>query len=234
MSKEKKDNSFVRLSARYVSGVLMLGAVTAGLFWAAGRWDWWQGWAFLGFFSIYINALSIWLAKTNPDLYAERSRIAENIEPWDHWVIRFYNASLIALILIGALDSGRWRWSSVTIWAQALGWIGLCLAAVLIWHVLAVNNFSSSWVRIQDDRNQKVVTHGAYRWIRHPMYLGVAMSSVCVPLVLASYWALVPGACVILVTVYRTAREDRTLLNKLDGYREYAQRVRFRLIPGIW
>ena len=155
MIKEKKDNSFVRLSARYVSGVLMLGAVTAGLFWAAGRWDWWQGWAFLGFFSIYINALSIWLAKTNPDLYAERSRIAENIEPWDHWVIRFYNASLIALILIGALDSGRWRWSSVTIWAQALGWIGLCLAAVLIWHVLAVNNFSSSWVRIQDDRNQR-------------------------------------------------------------------------------
>lgn len=99
---------------------------------------------------------------------------------------------------------------------------------------MAVNDFSSSWARIQSDRNQTVVTQGAYRWIRHPMYLAVIVSALSVPLVLDSYWALIPGILVVAVTVYRTVHEDRMLVSKLPGYESYTSIVRCRLFPGLW
>ncbi len=223
-----------RLSARYFSGVVMLVSVAAGLFWLAGRWNWVQGWAFLIFFALFVNSLAIWLAKTNPDLYAERRRPAENVEPWDKWVVRCHSLFLLAMIGVAALDSGRFGWSEVPLVVQLVGWVGLFLAGAIIWHVMAINNFLSSWARIQEDRDQVVVTQGAYRWVRHPMYLAVIGSAVCVPLALASYWALIPGLLVTVVIIYRTAREDRMLIDKLSGYAEYKETTRYRLIPGIW
>lgn len=188
----------------------------------------------MSFFTIYIGALSVWLAKSNPELYAERSRAADNIEPWDNLVIRFHNLFLMAIIFVAALDSGRFGWSNVPYAVQIGGWFGLCLAAAMIWHVMAVNQFLSAWVRIQQDRNQFVVKQGAYRFVRHPMYLAVIVSAFSVPLLLSSYWALIPGLSLALLTTYRTAREDRTLIDKLSGYKEYTSAVQYRLIPGIW
>ncbi|MGI9518399.1 MAG: methyltransferase family protein [Pirellulaceae bacterium] len=229
-----ENRSPIRSSSRFASGLVMLASVWIGLFWTAGRWSWFQGWAFLSFFAVYVGALSIWLARTNPDLYAERTRIADNIEPWDKWVVKLYSLSLLATVFVGALDSGRFGWSTVPPVIQLGGWVGLCLAATMIWHVMAVNNFLSAWVRIQPDRNQFVVTKGAYGWVRHPMYLAVVIAAFCVPLVLASWWALIPGLCVAVLIMYRTAREDRTLIDKLPGYKEYTEAVRYRLLPGIW
>jgi protein-S-isoprenylcysteine O-methyltransferase Ste14 len=114
------------------------------------------------------------------------------------------------------------------------GWIWLALAGGLVFWTVSVNTFLSRHVRIQDDRNQQTVTRGPYRWIRHPMYLGVIVLMLGIPLVLASLWALVPGGLIGILFVVRTALEDRTLQAELPGYREYAQKVRFRLFPGIW
>jgi protein-S-isoprenylcysteine O-methyltransferase Ste14 len=97
-----------------------------------------------------------------------------------------------------------------------------------------VNTFLSRHVRIQDDRSQQTVTHGPYRWIRHPMYLGVIVLMPGISLVLGSIWALVPGGLIDILFIVRTALEDRTLQAELAGYREYAQNVRYRLFPGIW
>jgi protein-S-isoprenylcysteine O-methyltransferase Ste14 len=233
MSEETKLPQFGNYG-RYLSGVMMLAGVAAAMFWIAGRWTWVQGWAFLSFFVVYVSALSCWLSRTNPGLYRERTRKADNVEPWDLWVIRCYNFLLIALVIVAALDGGRFCWSHVPVALELSGWVGLCLSAAMIWHVMATNDFTSSWARLQSDRNQVVVTGGAYQWIRHPMYLGVIVSAVSIPLVLGSYWALVPGVLVVLVIVYRTAREDGMLIRELSGYREYSQTVRYRLIPGIW
>jgi protein-S-isoprenylcysteine O-methyltransferase Ste14 len=97
-----------------------------------------------------------------------------------------------------------------------------------------VNRFFSAVVRIQRDREHTVVTSGPYRLIRHPGYAGALITSLAIPLLLGSLWALIPAALVVCLLILRTALEDRTLQEKLDGYREYAGRVRYRLLPGVW
>ena len=88
--------------------------------------------------------------------------------------------------------------------------------------------------RIQDDRGQVVVTAGPYRFVRHPMYLGVIVLFLGMPVALGSWWALLPGAAIGLLFVLRTAQEDRVLRDELPGYAEYTGRVRYRLVPGVW
>jgi len=89
-------------------------------------------------------------------------------------------------------------------------------------------------VRIQDERGQVVVTTGPYNYVRHPMYVGTITAIFCIPLVLGSYWALIPAVLIDILFVMRSAMEDRTLMEELPGYKEYASRVRYRLFPGIW
>ncbi len=219
---------------RYFSGVVMLGCVGIGLFWLAGRWSWLQGWALLLFIGLFVTAITIWLGRTNPDLLAERRRVADNVEPWDKVLVRVYSVLLMSMLFVAALDAGRYGWSSVPAAWQAAGWLGLCLVAAMVWHVMSVNNFLSSWARIQDDRGHVVVTRGAYGWIRHPMYLAGVISAFSIPLLLGSWWALIPGVLAAALLFVRTALEDRMLMDKLDGYREYAATVRYRLLRGIW
>ena len=203
-------------------------------FWMAGRVTWVQGWAFLLAFVAYSVTLVWRLARSDPDLLRERNRRAENVEPWDKAVMGCYTGLLMVLLALSALDSGRFRWSAVPVWVQLLGWGLLCAAGTIIWHVMAVNAYLSSWARIQEDRGQVVVTEGLYGTVRHPMYLGIAIGFVGTPLALGSWWALIPGLMIVGVFVYRTAREDRMLRQKLPGYEEYAEQVRHRLLPGIW
>ena len=118
--------------------------------------------------------------------------------------------------------------------AKLLAWLGMVLAGALIFWALATNTYLSRMARIQDDRGQVVVTAGPYRFIRHPMYLGVILLFVCMPVALGSGWALLPGAVIGALFVLRTAKEDRMLRDELPGYVEYAERVPYRLVPRIW
>ena len=97
-----------------------------------------------------------------------------------------------------------------------------------------MNTFLSRTVRIQDDRGQQVIDTGPYRWVRHPMYLGIIVLMISIPLLLGSLWALIPGAMIGILFTVRTVLEDRTLQQELPGYPEYARRVRHRLLPWIW
>ena len=99
---------------------------------------------------------------------------------------------------------------------------------------MVVNRFFSASVRIQTERGHTVISSGPYQYIRHPGYAGGVLSSVAVPLLLGSFWALVPAILVIILMVVRTGLEDTTLLEELEGYRKYATSVRHRLIPGAW
>ena len=102
-----------------------------------------------------------------------------------------------------------------------------------VWAMVA-NRYFSSVARIQDDRAQQVVTTGPYRFVRHPSYAGALLASLVLPVMLSTLWALIPGLLLVAALVVRTGLEDRMLLDGLDGYRRYAQRMRFRLIPGLW
>ena len=224
----------VQTLPRIVKGSVGLIAFALVWFGIAGRMTWGQGWAFLLAFVAYGVALTWRLARADPDLWRERSRQAENVKPWDKALMGCYTGLLVVLLVLSALDSGRFRWSVVPLWTQLLAWVILCIAGTIIWHVMAVNAYLSRWARIQEDRGQKVVTEGLYRSVRHPMYLGIILGFVGLPLVLASLWALIPGLLIVGVFVCRTAREDGMLREELPGYQAYAEKVPHKLLPGIW
>jgi protein-S-isoprenylcysteine O-methyltransferase Ste14 len=132
------------------------------------------------------------------------------------------------------LDAGRFRWSSMPVALQVLGVLLLAFTGFVIGRVMTVNYYLSRYARIQDDRGQQVVTQGPYRYVRHPMYAVLPPFMAGMALVLGSWWALVPAGLIGALYIIRTALEDHMLQEELPGYREYAQKVRFRLFPGIW
>jgi protein-S-isoprenylcysteine O-methyltransferase Ste14 len=145
-------------------------------------------------------------------------------------VMGAYAGLLLALLLVSALDAGRFGRSAV----RAAAWAAMAAAGAWIYYALATNTYRSRMVRIQDDRGHHVVSRGPYRVMRHPMYAALVVLFPAVPLALGSWWGLIPAAACVGLFVLRTALEDRTLQRELDGYPAYAQRVRYRLIPGLW
>lgn len=204
------------------------------LFIPAGRLDWWQGWLFVFGYAAFVLVYAVWFMRRDPSLIRERSKTGPNVKSWDKALMAVYTVLLVGLLVVAGLDAGRYRWAPAPPLLQAVGWLGLALSGALIWWATSVNTFLSSMVRIQDDRGQRVVTAGPYRWVRHPMYAGILIFMPCVALILGSAWALVPAAVIDAVFVVRTLLEDRTLLAELPGYRSYTERVRYRLVPGLW
>jgi protein-S-isoprenylcysteine O-methyltransferase Ste14 len=236
MSKPADSNEPLRkvILSRTVSGILGLAVFALAWFGMAGRVTWWQGWALLFTVVIYLSVLVWHLSKLNPDLVRERNRPADKAEAWDRVVMGIYSVVLAVLLIVSALDGGRYRWSAVPLGVQMMGWILLVVSGVMVWHVMMTNAYLSSWARLQEDRGQVVIQEGAYRRIRHPMYLGIIAGYLGIPLLLSSWWAMIPSVVIAGLFVYRTYREDQMLIGGLAGYAEYAERVRYRLLPGIW
>jgi len=220
-------------------GTIVRGAVTILVFFAilfipAGRLDWWEGWTFFLVFLIATSTLVIWMRQKDPELISERSQPGENVEQWDRIIMSIYTILLIIMLIVAGIDSGRLDLSSPPLFLRIAGWCGLIISMLTVAWAMSSNTFLSEMVRIQDDRGHVVVTQGPYRYIRHPMYVGVILAIISTPLVLGSFWALIPAGLIVIVFVVRTCLEDRTLQEKLPGYTEYAAQVRYRLIPGIW
>lgn len=200
----------------------------------AGRASWFQGWAFLTAFIVYVSILVWKLARLDPELICERNQPSKSAEPWDRVVMGIYTFVFMILLLVAALDSGRYGWSAMPLLIQLPGWILLSCAGVVIWNVMVTNTYLSSWARIQEDRGQVVIKEGLYGYIRHPMYLGIILAFLGMPFALASWWTMIPSVMIVCLFAYRTIREDRMLTVGLPGYSEYKEEVRYRLIPGIW
>ncbi len=220
-------------------GMIFRGAVTVLVFFAilflpAGRLDWWEGWTFFLAFLIATSTLVIWMRRKDPELISERSQPGENVERWDRIVMSIYTVLLIIMLIVAGIDSGRLNLSSPPLFLRLAGWSGLAISMLIVAWTMSSNTFLSEMVRIQDDRGHVVVTQGPYRYIRHPMYVGVILAIISTPLVLGSFWALIPAGMIVIVFILRTHLEDNTLQEKLPGYTDYAAQVRYRLIPGIW
>lgn len=227
-----KSSSKILLVIRGFLGVLVLMVV---LFLPAGRLDWKEGWVYLIVFVTSMMFLVVWAWCRDPGLMKERSKTRmKDAKPWDKIIVRIHTFLVIILIVIASLDSGRFEWTSPPMVLRVLGWIGLTLVYVLVWQVFSANTYAIGEVRIQEERRHRVVTTGPYRVVRHPMYVGVIISVFCTPVVLGSFYAIIPGALIAVLFLIRTALEDRTLKEELPGYREYAERVRYRLLPRVW
>ena len=219
------------------AGIKTIGLIVlfiALLFVPAGGFDWIEGWLFFLAFLISVGALVIWGYRKRPDLMRERSAPGENVKRWDQVIMGIYSLMLVVLLVTAALDSGRFSWSSPSLLTYIFGWTGLFLSLGLVWWTFKVNPYLSEQVRIQDDRGHQVVSDGPYQYVRHPMYVGIIVVVFCVPLVLGSYWALLPAGMIAGLFIIRTALEDRTLFEELAGYPEYSERVRYRLLPFVW
>jgi protein-S-isoprenylcysteine O-methyltransferase Ste14 len=221
--------------ARIVSRLLLvLGILAALLFFPAGRWDWPQAWALILSFGAFLLLYALWGMYKDPEQLEERSRVAENVKPWDKVILAVYTALLPTVFIVAGFDAGRFRWSEVAVGIQALAWAGLVLAAALILWTATSNTYLSRQARIQDERGQEVVTWGPYRAIRHPMYLGILVLFLCLGPALNSWYTLIPSGAIDILFLVRTAKEDKMLREELAGYEDYARRVRYRLIVGIW
>ncbi|MBN1579542.1 MAG: isoprenylcysteine carboxylmethyltransferase family protein [Anaerolineae bacterium] len=214
---------------KHIAFILIFGAV---LFISAGRLNWLGGWAYLAAMAISMIANALTL---KPDLLAERSTRQEGSKNWDLVLATFVALGGPILTLItGGIDV-RDAWSPplmplIGIVAWVIGILGVLLT---VW-AMAANEFFSGLVRVQADRRHTVATGGPYRYVRHPGYVGAIVFDLTVPFFLGSLYAFVPAGLTVLAIIVRTALEDTTLHAELGGYQDYAQRVRYRLLPGIW
>jgi len=220
--------------SRILRTAVTLLILLALMFVPAGRLDWGEGWLFLGAYLAWTTAMVLWMRRADPGLYAERQRSASHAEGWDRVVLSLIVAGYVATVVVSGLDSGRFGWSRVPLGARLAAWAVLLGAMALVAWTMRTNTYLSGWARIQRERGHRVVVDGPYRGVRHPMYVGAMVASLALPLVLGSWWGLVPTAAVEVAFVLRTALEDRMLRRELAGYQAYASRVRWRLLPGVW
>jgi protein-S-isoprenylcysteine O-methyltransferase Ste14 len=202
-------------------------------------WDfgWWQAWIFSLFIVVSGIAGRIWAERRHPGLLAERAKFgkASDVKPWDKVLAPLMGVSLsFPLAIVAGLDH-RFGWSNVfPTWLNILGFVLIVLGyAFAVW-ALVENRFFYSMVRIQMDRGHIVCDSGPYRIVRHPGYAGNILPLPGIALALSSVCTLIPAALALIIAVIRTALEDRTLQDELSGYQDYAQRVRYRLFPGIY
>ncbi len=204
---------------------------------ASGDAGWTMGWVFSAFSFTYSLTSRLALLRRSPDLIAERSDALKksNVEPWDRKLLPFIAILLpTAMVLLAGFDR-RFGWSpEFPAWLQWGVYVPMIIGAAIAQWAVMENAFFSAVVRIQTDRGQTVVTTGPYRFVRHPGYAGGLLFSLSMPVALGSLWAGIPIVIGQILAVVRTSLEDKTLMRKLPGYREYAEKTTKRLIPGIW
>ncbi len=222
----------VRWLIRETVGNLILVALLFGI---VGRLDWWNGWAMSAVYLLWSIACIVFILPVNPQMLAERSRPQKGSKRWDAVLVAIMGVFMLAAYVLACLDV-RLGWSpALPGWVQIAGAVFAVLGYdfLVIWS-MAANAFFSAIVRIQSNRQHTVATGGPYRFVRHPGYVGTILFHLAAPFLLNSRWALIPAVLAAGTLVLRTALEDRTLQAELPGYKEYAGRVRYRLLPGIW
>lgn len=219
------------------SALLYFLGLPALLLLLGGDPRWWQAWVYVSISILFTILSRALIAKTHPDLIAERARFQEHrdTKSWDR-LLGPISAFLLPLIyLVTAGLDWRFSWSPVLpLWVSLLAiLITLAAYAFTTW-AMVINRYFSANVRIQRDRGHTVIENGPYRFIRHPGYAGGIVVGVMLPLMLNTLWAYLPILLFILVVLLRTSKEDEALVNELPGYAEYTKRTKFRIFPGIW
>jgi protein-S-isoprenylcysteine O-methyltransferase Ste14 len=204
------------------------------MFLPAGTWRWTKGWLLILAIIVSGSLASLYIWRVNPELMAARINSHQGTKPWDKMLLRFLSPAIIAVFVVAALDDGRFHWLPVP-WQICLLGYGLLFAGILLttW-AEGVNKFFEPTVRLQTDRGQRVVSVGPYAIIRHPGYVGGSLIFLALALCLGSLWALIPAGFSCMLLLLRTHWEDQTLQAELPGYNEYAARVRFKWLPGVW
>lgn len=216
----------------YAFRVMLQRVLGLALFWLGARLLSWHIWVYFGTsFVAAVISLAIML-RVNQETLIQRGKVVTDSPLWDkvllalYWALHFFVIHLVAGL--------EWQGAPPSMTAF---WIGMLLgiaAAVLAMAALLINTYLESTARIQQDRDQRVISTGVYSVVRHPTYLAVLFSALGISLVFATPYVCLTAVAVAIIIVVRTYLEDKMLQEELDGYQEYTQQVRYRLIPGIW
>jgi protein-S-isoprenylcysteine O-methyltransferase Ste14 len=213
----------------------LIGLVVFGLlvFWPAGTFDYWQGWAFIIVFAASTMIPSLYLAAKNPAALERRMQAgpAAETRPLQKIIISFAFLAMGATIVVSALDF-RFGWSSVPAAASVVGDVLVAVGLGISTLTTLQNGYAAANITVES--GQELVSTGMYSVVRHPMYFGNVVLMIGIPLALGSYWGLlfvIPGLAVLAT---RILDEEKVLTQQLAGYPAYAQRVHYRLVPYVW
>jgi len=217
----------------YIRFVIMYVFIALALFLPAGTIFWLQGWIYIAIMITFSTILITYLTKKDPGLLKARAK-TKATESWDKKLGFIGTPFYILMYILPGFDAVRFHWSNLPLYVSIIGFIGMIIAVTLFSLVLRENAYLSRVIEIQEERGHKVITTGPYRIVRHPMYVAVIVLYISHCIALGSLFALIPCAVIIITIILRTIREDKMLHEQLEGYKEYAQKTRYKLIPGIW
>ncbi len=218
----------------HITGPLIIALF---FFLAAGRLDLYRAWTWAILTLLYYLAGGLVLLRINPGLLNERGNWdrKKDTKAWDKiilWI--FAGVGFYGHAVLMALDVGRFGWSRLGSWFILPGAILYTASFILVYWSMAVNeNFETS-VRIQYERDHKVADRGPYRIVRHPGYAGLIIGNFGSAMIVGSAYGLITASATLLILLVRTWMEDRTLMQELEGYQEYADSTPYRLIPFLW
>ena len=223
------------MALKISTGVLGFIVLVALFLWIAGSLYWVAGWLYIGLLTCCHSISALYLWDKNPEMIKSRAKIGKGTKTWDKIVLSLFGTMYLAIVIVAALDAGRFRTSEMPFWLWPVGATMYCFFLMVTTWAMAVNPFFEKTVRIQHDREHRVIDSGPYRFVRHPGYIATIIGFIfATPFLLGSWWSFVPAVIAAASLIVRTYLEDRTLQNELPGYAHYAQRVCHRLIPGIW
>ncbi len=225
-------------SSKYWVGLIITHLLIPGvLFLSAGDLGWWQGWLYAALIVVTGVGSRMWAEKKHPGLMVERVQFAkaQEVKSWDKVLSPLMAVTMtFPLVIVAGLDH-RFGWSSAfSPWLHLMGFLLIVLGYSFAGWALVENRFFSSVVRIQSDRGHNVCDSGPYRVVRHPGYAGNVLALPGIVLALGSVWTIIPVIAAAIIALIRTVLEDNVLKEELPGYRAYARRVRYRLIPGVF
>ncbi|HWR25086.1 MAG TPA: isoprenylcysteine carboxylmethyltransferase family protein [Methanosarcina sp.] len=232
----EKDAGFWKAVARRAAQVLVgLFLLMTAFFLSAGRIDLPRAWIL---FSLYVVSLLINMGiflKFNPEVIRARSEMSTGeMKWWDRLFVLLYTLFLFAMFIVCGLDAGRFQFSNPGMGFLAAGIIIFLVGWTFVTWALLENKFFETTVRVQKEKEHRVVSTGPYSIVRHPGYVGMILFYGCAPFIIGSLYGLIPALLLVFSFVFRTYFEDRMLYEELPGYKEYTKKVRYRLLPFVW
>lgn len=220
----------IRVAASSIWGILSFGLI---LFLPAGTFRYWQAWVFIAVFMAATIVPAIYLARNKPAALQRRMNAGPRAEPRraQKFIITGSFLTLFAVMVVSALDH-RFGWSVVPAWLSVVGDVLVATGLGIAMLANVQNTYAGATVTVES--GQTLVSDGLYGFVRHPMYIGNVIMMIGIPLALGSYWGLlfvIPGGVML---TFRILDEEKLLTQELSGYREYRQRVRYRLVPYVW
>jgi len=213
--------------SRYVMAFVAIAAI---IFLPAWSLRYWQGWLYMAILFIPMLFVMVYMLRNAPDLLERRLRMRER-ETQQKKIIALSYIPFFAAYILPGFDV-RLGWSNVPAWVSIAAALVVLAGYAIVFLVFRENQYASRVVEVE--KEQSVISSGPYGVVRHPMYVGMILLYVFSPLVLGSYWAMIPALFILPVIVARILNEEKVLARDLNGYPEYMRNVRYRLVPGVW